>query len=952
MTDTRWQRVKALFQAAVERPVAERAAFVAGAAGDDEELRAEVQSLLDSDAAGRSVLEHSPLAGAADVAWASRSFGALDETRSESTLQVGHRVGPYEVVTLIGSGAMGRVYRARDARLNRDVALKVLPELFALDPDRMTRFTREAQMLAALNHPNIAAIYGLEESKGRQALVLELVDGPTLADLIARGPMPLVDAVLVARQIADALEAAHDKGIIHRDLKPANIKVTGTGVVKVLDFGLAKVWEGAPDASPAATPTLTATNLGEHAVLGTPAYMSPEQARGRVLDKRTDIWSFGCVFFEMLSGHSAFGGETIPDTLARVLERDVEWNALPAFCPPRLRDLLRRCLQKEPSRRLRDIGDARLELDELASPARAENETAGVALLTNRAILRSWLFRSTAAAALAAIAMAVVSLINTSDEQAAKATFRQLTFRPGSLRGARLAPDGRTVVYSAAWIGTPQDLYIIRPESVQSGAMGIPNAGIFSVSPKGEMAVALGCRLNWGECIGTLAQVPMAGGVPRELVKDVQGADWSPDGQNLAVVSFAGGKYRLEFPIGKVLYERSGWITYARVSPRGDRIAFLDHAQLGDIGGSVAVVDTTGKKTTLSSGWKALQGLAWSTSGDEVWFTGSRHGKGGSSALYAVTLTGIERAVFSSPGSLKLHDIGSDGQHVLLTRGTTRGGIVALSANSSEERELSWFDYSTVADLSADGKTLLFYEWGEGVGAKPTIFLRATDGSDAVRLGEGRPLALSPDGQWALAIADDAFTQLALLPTRTGDVKPLPRGPIVEYLDWAVWAPDRRRVYIAGREASDVRRTYVQDIDGGEPRPITPDGFVGLLLAPDGRTLATVDRYGEYYLYPVDGRSDPRPLPGYVDGDVLLQWSADGRFLFVREAGNLALRIHRLDIATGAREFWKELVPPDPSVVIDIGSDPGQVRITADGKAYAYSYWTFDGELYLAQGLK
>jgi len=364
------------------------------------------------------------------------------------------------------------------------------------------------------------------------------------------------------------------------------------------------------------------------------------------------------------------------------------------------------------------------------------------------------------------------------------------------------------------------------------------------------------------------------------------------------------------------------------------------------------VLDSAGKKITLSNGWKALQGLAWSSTGDEDWFTGSRSGKGGTSALYAVTLSGRERAVFSSPGALKLHDISRDGQRVLLTRGTTRGGILGLNANSTKERELSWFDYSTVADLSSDGKTLLFYEWGEGVGAKPTIFVRATDGTDAVQLGEGRPLALSPDGQWALAIQDDASTQIVLLPTRTGDVKKLPRGPIVEYFDWATWSPDRRHVFVIGREASDVRRTYVQDVDGGEPRPITPDGFVGLLLSPDGRTLATVDRYGEYYLYPVDGSSDPRPLPGYVDGDLLLQWSAEGRFLFVREAGNLALRIHRLDVSTGTREFWKELVPPDPTVIIDIGSDPGQVRITPDGKSYAYTYWTFEGELYVAQGLK
>jgi Tol biopolymer transport system component len=865
-------------------------------------------------------------------------------------LTAGTRLGPYEIAAQIGKGGMGEVYRALDTNLGRQVAIKILPDTFAQDPDRLARFEREAKALAALNHPNIAQIYGFEKLDGVRALVMELVQGATLEERISKGPILLDEALPIAKQIADALEAAHEKALIHRDLKPANIKIAANGSVKVLDFGLAKVWDGALTAM-SETPTVTRSHFGAPAILGTPAYMSPEQARGRTLDKRTDIWSFGCVFFEMLTGRSAFGGETISDTIAHVLEREVDWSALPASCPFRIRDVLRRCLQKEAGRRLRDIGDARLELDELASPTSVATD-ANVPL-TNRAIATSWLFRSTAAIAVTALGITGFALVARRGEPLAQPpAFRQLTFRHGSLRGARLARDGQTVVYSAAWIGTPQDLYVIRPESVQSGSIGVPHAGIFSVSPKGDLAVALGCRLNWGECVGTLAQVPMTGGVPRELVRDVQGADWSPDGQSLVVVSFAGGKFRVEYPIGKVLYEPTGWVTYTRVSPMGDRVAFLDHPQLGDIGGSVAVIDRDGRKTTLSTGWKSLQGLAWSNTGDEIWFTGSRSGKGGSSALYAVTLAGRERAIFSSPGALKLHDISPDGQHVLVTRGTTRGGIVALGAGGTNDRELSWFDYSTVADLSSDGKMLLFYEWGEGVAAKPTIFIRRTDGSDAVRLGEGRPLALSPDGQWALAVQDEASTQIVLLPTGTGDVKRLSRGPIVEYLDWAAWSPDRRRVYVAGREASDMRRTYVQDIDGGEPKPITADGFVGLLLSPDGRTLATVDRYGEYYLYAIDGASDPRPLGGYVDGDVLLQWSADGKFLFVREAGNLTLRIHRLNVSTGAREFWRELVPPDPTVLIDIGSDPGQVRITPDGKSYAYTYWTFEGELYVARGLR
>jgi hypothetical protein len=506
-------------------------------------------------------------------------------------------------------------------------------------------------------------------------------------------------------------------------------------------------------------------------------------------------------------------------------------------------------------------------------------------------------------------------------------------------------------VYGASSVGAEPGLFRVSTDSPQPGSIGIGNAGIFSVSSRGDLAVALGCRLNWGECIGTLAQMPITGGSPREMVRDVQVADWSPDGGNLAIVSFAAGKYRLEYPLGKVLYEPAGWITSARVSPRGDRIAFLDHPQLGDISGSVAIVDLAGKKTILSANWKSLQGLAWSaTGGDEVWFTGSRTGKGGSSALYAVTVDGRERTVLVSPGTLKLNDIARGGR-VLLTQGTTRGGILARSPGDVAERELSWFDYSTVADLSADGTTLLFYEWGEGVSAKPTVFIRRTDGGDAIRLGEGRPLALSPDGRRALAVQEATPQRLELLPTGTGEVTQLPRGPIAEYLDWASWSPDGRRIFFAAREAGDVRRTYVQDIDGGDSRPVTPDGFVGMLLSPDARFVLVVDRYGEYYVCPVDGRGEPLPLAGYVDGDVPLAWSADGKRLYIREAGNLVLRIDTLNLKTGERRFWKELTPPDPTVLIDIGSDPGQVRITPDGRSYAYSYWTSEGELYVAEGL-
>jgi protein kinase-like protein len=299
------------------------------------------------------------------------------------TLAAGARLGPYEIVSALGAGGMGEVYRARDARLNRDVALKVLPEAFILDPDRLARFKREAQVLASLNHPNIAAIYGFEDSSPSpgsgqaavQALVLELVEGPTLADRIAQGTIPLDEALPIARQIAEALEAAHEQGIIHRDLKPANIKLRPDGTVKVLDFGLAKALEpvAVKGEDETASPTITSPAMTQMGIiLGTAAYMSPEQAKGRQADKRSDVWAFGAVLYEMLSGQRAFKGDDISDTLAAVLRQDIDWTALPPSMPASVRRLIARCLDRDARRRLRDIGEARIVLEDPVGPARGD----------------------------------------------------------------------------------------------------------------------------------------------------------------------------------------------------------------------------------------------------------------------------------------------------------------------------------------------------------------------------------------------------------------------------------------------------------------------------------------------------------------------------------------------------------------------------------------------------
>ena len=470
MTDSSWPRVKALFQAAVERPIEDRHAFLVAETADDEALRREVESLLTSDALEGSFLDGLPTAPGSvlDESLAAQ-FGSADHASSGAVLAAGVRVGPYEILAPLGAGAMGEVYRARDTKLNRDVALKVLPERFALDPDRLARFAREAQVLATLNHPNIAAIYGLEElleqgggvtRSGRrvgQALVLELVDGPTLADRIALGPMSLDEAITVARQIAEALEAAHEKGIVHRDIKPANIKTARHGVVKVLDFGLAKVWDGAPHTDLSTSPNLTGTGIVERTILGTPAYMSPEQARGQSLDSRTDIWSFGCVFFEMLTGRAPFAAATIADTLAAILEREPDHTMLPADTPVQIRQLLRRCLEKDRERRCDSAARVRLAIDDaIASPA-AEL----VALPAPRPhrltrVAMGALVGGTAIAALVAWALsqpALVAPMLPSRFPIVPPPAHPLNVTGGA-RDLALSPDGRLVVYRAGGTST------------------------------------------------------------------------------------------------------------------------------------------------------------------------------------------------------------------------------------------------------------------------------------------------------------------------------------------------------------------------------------------------------------------------------------------------------------------------------------------------------------------
>ncbi|MBI3664903.1 MAG: serine/threonine-protein kinase [Acidobacteria bacterium] len=868
-------------------------------------------------------------------------------------LAAGTQLGPYEVLGKIGAGAMGEVYRAKDARLAREVAIKVLPAAFAADPDRLRRFEQEARAAGMLNHPNILAIYDIGTHEGSPYLVSELLQGETLRERLKAGALGLRKTIEYAHQIARGLAAAHEKGITHRDLKPENIFITKDGRVKILDFGLAKLTRPeAPSGEGSSAPTLGGeTEPG--AILGTVAYMSPEQVRGRPADHRSDIFTFGAILYEMLAGKRPFGGESAVETMSAILrEEPPELSATNQNVNPALERIIRHCLEKSPEERFQSSRDIAFDLEMLSGAIgpttvmRAIEESAAAAPVSAAPIApkRRLVLAFVGLSFLALFGIGMY-LVGARSGKTLPPSFHLLTFRRGTINSARFAPDGQTIVYGARWDGNPLELFSTRPESPDSRSLGQPGTEILAISSSGEMALSLKRHFSGAFMgSGTLARASFGGGASREVMEDVQLADWGPDGAGLAVVRTVGGRNRLEFPIGKMLYETAGWISHPRVSPTGDLVAFIDHPAIGDDGGAVAVVDSGSKAKTLSSGWISVQGLAWRPSSGEIWFTATK--VGGARALHAVSLAGRERLLVRVAGPLTLHDISREGR-VLMTRDNARQGMVALPPGETQERDLSWLDWSLVTGITPDGKTLLFCETGEGGGAAYGLYIRKTDGSPAVKIGEGCGTGLSPDGKWALSITSTSSApQLVLFPTGPGEPKTLKREAI--NYQGAAWFPDGKRLLIAGNEQGHAVRLYVQDLDGGKLRPITPEGLTNpsLLVSPDGRSVLGRSHEGKYFLYPLEG-GEPRAVGGLEPEDVPRQWSADGRSIYVQRRGELPAKVYLLDLSTGRKELWKQFMPPDPAGVEGLAPLP-----TPDGKAYAYSYNRVLSELYLVEGVK
>ncbi|HYK42858.1 MAG TPA: protein kinase, partial [Thermoanaerobaculia bacterium] len=786
---------------------------------------------------------------------------------------------------------------------------------------------------------NITAVYDIgSDEAGEPYVVSELLEGETLRTALAAGKLSARRAIDYAIQIAHGLAAAHEKGIVHRDLKPENLFVTRDGRVKILDFGLAKLTHQEEGSQVTNLPTATAgTEPG--VVLGTLGYMSPEQVRGRPADARSDIFSFGAILYEILSGNRAFRGDSAADTMSAILKEDPpEISLTNQSVSPGLERVTRHCLEKNPEQRFHSAHDLAFDLEALSGTSGT-----GVRAAASRPLLGTGTRLAMAAAAALILGLAAGHFLWTASAPATP-SFRRLTFRRGNIGTARFAPDGQSIVYSAAWETSPIGIYSSRLDRPESLPLGFPKADLIGVSVTSELGLSLHDAMSPRDvgATGTLARATIGGGAPREVLEYVNRADWTADGRDFAIVRSVGGRERIECPIGKVLYASpDSAIVDIRVSRSGDRIAFVEASARGAL---VCVVDREGRRSVLTKRIAARH-VCWSPDGREVWY--DVRGDSGEGRIESVDLAGTTRPRVRVPAGLLIHDIARDGR-LLVERYVGGNGLLASVPDAGSERQLAWFDRSHADDLSADGRLLLITEAGEATGAKEAVYIRKTDGSAAVRLGDGAALAFSADGKTVLARRIEEPGGLVLIPTGSGAPTVLPREPFSN-VQGAALHPDGRRIVVVASLPGKGRRFYVRDLPSGPPRAISPEGFdtTGQPISADGKWVVGFRDWSEnLFLFPIDG-GEPREIPNSLRLDPV-RWTSDGA-LFVSESGTLPKRVHRLDVSTGARTLFRELAPPEGENAISINNP----AMTADGRYYAYSYSrAATSDLFLVEGLR
>jgi Tol biopolymer transport system component/predicted Ser/Thr protein kinase len=862
-------------------------------------------------------------------------------------LASGTKLGPYETQALLGSGGMGEVYRARDTRLGREVAIKVLAQHLSAQPELKERFDREARAISSLNHPRICTLHDVGHQNGVDFLVMEYLEGESLADRLRRGPLPLKETLKIGMEVCEALDVAHRAGITHRDLKPANIMLTRTGA-KLMDFGLAKAAAG-PDGgntnglllSSAQTldggsPLSPLTTAGT--VIGTIQYMSPEQIEGRPADQRSDLFALGAVLYEMVTGKRPFDGRSQISLANAILEKTPEpISVIQPVTPPVFERVVSTCLEKNPDDRFQSARDVRLELSWVtgtAVPLAAQDEVPAANKVPN---ILAW----GVAVIFAAIAGGLFLLAMREKPQP---RFTNVTFREGALQAARFSRDGQTIIYSGEWEGQPPQVAVARVGSPESRLLGIPSGTIASVSASDELAVFRGCdQVFLIDCGGTLATVSLAGGAPRDLAEHVAYADWNPDGKQLAIAVVSGEGARLEYPPGHVLCEqKAAWLGHPRFSPDGSKIAFENHPIMGNDEGALELVDLSGKRTVLVPSDVSLEGIAWSPDGKEVWYAGTSNG-GWADTIFAVSLTGKKRSVLTMP-YLRLHDIAKDGR-VLLSHESWRRQLKGFFPGDKVEHPYSWLDDTDPSGISDDGRLISFGEAGETyyLESDYLAYYRATDGSPAVLIGAGTA-AISPDGKWLLT-TNAMSHKLQLQPIGPGDSREL-LTPGLKNFDHQGWSGDGRQVVYEAQTDQNDWNVYKQKIDDGPPALVKAGARnVYPILSHDGELLALRGEQGGISLYR-EGNPQPTALKGALESEAPVRFTTDGKSLLVTAASGGELLLTFVDRAGGHREPWKR-VP----VEVQVSGHVFGFEVTPDLKYYTYSSPRYASDLYIVDNL-
>lgn len=842
------------------------------------------------------------------------------------SLQPGAKIGPYEILSLLGSGGMGEVYRGRDTRLERDVAIKILRVSASADPERIRRFEQEARATGLLNHPNILAIYDIGTHEELPYLVSELLEGETLRSRLQEGTVPQRKALDYAVQITQGLAAAHEKGIVHRDLKPENLFVTKDDRVKILDFGLAKLVQPENESSDHSKLATIQPQTESGIVLGTVGYMSPEQVRGKHADHRSDIFAFGAVLYEMLTGTRPFRGDSAVETMNAILkEEPPDMTQINPSISPSLESVVRRCLEKNPDLRFHSASDLGFALKEFAGfSSQSVKITAAVAPQSNRTpwILAAMMTFVAIAAVLSGIKTTKPSASEAQLEQSA--AFKRLTFRRGNILHARFAPDGKTVVYGASWEGKPTEVFLTSPGNPESRPLGIEKADVLSVNSNGELAILLRSGLLQATAgTGTLASVSLTGvGAPRKLAEDVYDADWLPDNSGIVALRYMNGKYQLEFPLGTVVYETEEEIFGIRVSPTGDRTLLLSYS--GDTD-SIITIDRAGKRTTLKDGLNALDIASWSHDGKSIWFTAEMNDRYG---LYSMDPDGKILTFIPLITSTVLHDISPDG-NLLLEQEVFQFGIRFVDLKNGQERDISWLDGSRLDDLSRDGTMVLLSEERQGGGKNGTIYLRDTGGSPAVKLADGKGRALSPDKKWILAKLPENRNQLILVPTGPGS--PIVLTPKNLDCGFGTWSSDGQTIVVQCNEQNQPPRLYRMQAGNPKMEPIGMPGNIETgAISPDGAfALLRID--GKFKVYPENNSTFPFLSTLNERDKVIITWNKDA--IYTWDYREYPPQIHRIDTTTGLREVWKKIIPGDLTIIrID------DILMTPDARYYAYGY--------------